>query len=211
MKRYYQTFTFFVFGLVICICSISFINTDPQHDRLLKIAKEYKTYFRYDNSDTASLKWTIQLCAPASIPHQTMDSLRFSKPLMSKHGNKLYVLYVKNMQSYDDTTKKAQPIGQVLVKETWNVGEVFKDSVSKTNKSIKQSKNDGKWYKPVSKSELFIMYKEQKNQSNDEGWVYGIVNLEDKSNSVRILENGKLSSCIGCHKDTKYDRIFGIK
>jgi hypothetical protein len=216
VKQHYKTFIFFVLGLSISLCSISFIHTDTQQEHLLQIAGEYKTYHRHDHAikDTASLKWTIQLCAPAApIQHETMDSFSFSKPssVMSKHGNKLYVLYVKNMRSYEDTTKKIQPIGQVLVKETWNVREVPKDHVGKSGLAMKQSKNDGKWYTPVSVSELFIMYKEPKNKDNDEGWVYGIVNLEGKKSSATILENGKISTCISCHKETKYDRIFGVK
>ena len=201
---------------MIGLTSISFTNADDENGRLLQIAKAYKTYFRYDNvvKDSATLNWTIELCAPFSPTKQaTMDNLRFSTPnsLGSRHGNKLYKLYVKDINSYSDTTKKMQPLGQVIVKETWNVREVKKDSILNKNKAIKQSKNDGKWYTPTTVSELFIMYKEQKNEKNDEGWVYGIVSLEGNKNSTTILENGKLSTCISCHKGTKYDRIFGVK
>ena len=215
MKRYFIIIIFSALGIIISLTSISFTNKDTQNDQLLKIANEYQNYFRYDDvvNDSSDLKWTIQLCAPAYINDPIIDSLHFSKsnPLVSQHGNKLYKLYVKNLNSYSNPTKKIQPLGQIIVKETWNVRKIRKGRIAKNNRAIKQSKNDGKWYTPTTRSELFIMYKEQKSEKNDEGWVYGIVSLGTNKSKTTILENGKISSCINCHKDTKYDRIFGTK
>ncbi len=215
MKQHFILLMVFVLGLTICITSISFTTTNTPNEQLLKIAGEYKTYLRYDNvtNDNAALSWTVTTCASISSLQKNIDSLHFSKASssVSQHGNKLYKLYVKDLRSYTDTTKKMQPLGQVLVKETWNVHEIPKDSISTTLYAMKQSKNDGKWYTPTTVSELFIMYKEEKNEKNDEGWVYGIVSMESPKSKATILENGKLSTCISCHKGTKYDRIFGTK
>ncbi len=134
------------------------------------------------------------------------ESLFISKPTTteSPHGNKLYKLFVNDWRRYEKGYLKEQPIGQVLVKETWNVEEVNKNQTSAV-----QSRNDGKWYAPTTVSQLFIMYKEEPSPNNDKGWVYGIVDVEKGPSSANVLENGNLSNCISCHKDTKYDRIFG--
>ena len=226
MKRSNITILIFIIGVFFSITSISFTKKETQKERLLQISEEYKAYARYDNTrmvitDSAAWNWTISLCTttPQTSPYKSsgtqiiVDSLHISKPNMasSPHGNKLYKLFVQDIKSYRDTTLKFQPLGQVIVKETWNVKAVSKDSVSKLNASVKQSMNDGNWYSPTTVSELFIMYKEHKSENNDEGWVYGIINLEDKIEAAKILEKGKISSCIGCHSGTKYDRIFGGK
>jgi hypothetical protein len=224
MKLINTAIIFFVLGLVFTMIS-GFIKKEEQKDRLLEISNEYASYFRYDNSkmvitDSAASKWSIPLCRSLNIADSSKygikfisDSLHISRTSISSspHGNKLYKLFVKDIKSYNDSTIKFQPIGQVIVKETWNVKTVDKDSVSQVTIPVKQSMNDGKWYTPTTVSELFIMYKERKSDKNDEGWVYGIVNLEAKSETAKILENGKISSCIGCHVGTKYDRIFGRK
>ena len=87
--------------------------------------------------------------------------------------------------------------------------EVNKDSLNITASAVK-SLNDGKWYIPTTVSELFIMYKKKETLQNDKGWVYGIISLENKETKPTVLANGKISSCISCHKGTKYDRIFGV-
>lgn len=226
MKRHLFSTIIITAGMAIALVSLSFTGEDTQKDKLVQISNEYKTYDRFENikvkiTDTAAWNWTISLCTsmPKTSPYKTngmtlvLDSLHMSSalPSLCRHGNKLYKLYIKDIKSYKDTSIKTQPLGQVIVKETWNVREIHKDSVSTTSAPIKQSKNDGKYYTPTVVSELFIMYKEAKGQDNDEGWVYGIVSLEDTSEPVKVLENGKISSCITCHSGTKYDRIFGRK
>lgn len=218
MKKSIVT-TFFL-GTALMLM-LSFQTFKNENDPLLKIAKEYKTYntIKKDNvivADSNKYKWTISLCRQVSDSergiHRKQDSLFISKAdaIQSLHGDKLYKLYVKDLQSYNQGLFNPQPIGQVLVKETYNVVEVNKDSI-KTNTFAIQSKKDLKWYKPTTTpSQLFIMYKEKESTNNDKGWVYGIVDLEKKEGiKPQILSNGKISSCISCHKDTKYDRVFG--
>ncbi|MBK7885436.1 MAG: cytochrome P460 family protein [Chitinophagaceae bacterium] len=207
MRRHYNKFIILGLGILVFVLSISFKTNSDQKIKLLEIAKEYKTYAVYTSSPW---KWTIALCSSAHLGD--IDSVHFissADAATSPHGNKMYKFFVKDMFSYNDTAIKKQPFGQVLVKETWNVKEVSQESVLKNNLVAKRSENDGKWYMPTTISELFIMYKEKENNDNDKGWVYGIVSLED--NSVKILTNGKISSCISCHKGTKYDRVFGME
>ncbi len=210
-----------IFSLFSLVC-FGFIlsNNDPKR-RLSEIAKEYKSYRQFNNTrlivtDSSKYKWTIALCVQPNNPalgvHYKKDSLFISKadPLESPHGNKLYRLFIKSYTDYINLSGKPQPIGQVIVKETWNVKEIVYDSSNTAIHQV-QSKNDGKWYTPVSASELFIMYKEKENPENDKGWVYGIVDIEAGKEKPVVLYNGKISSCMSCHTATKYDRIFGVK
>ncbi len=208
LKRYMQNrnklFLLLGLALMVLITAMSFKDNSDQKKRLKQIAKEYKNYGQLNDF---GLKWTIAACAPSALP----DSFHFSRADKKKspHGDKLYHFFIKDVNAYADTTVKIQPEGQVLVKETWNVKEVSKESVEKYGLQARQSENDGKWYMPVSIAQLFIMYKEPENNHNDQGWVYGIVDLEN--NKVKVLKNGRISSCITCHKETKYDRIFGVE
>lgn len=207
MRKHASKLVVFGLGFLVLVFSISFKSNSDQKVRLLEIARDYKNYAAY----ARSMKWTISLCRPQLSPSE-MDSLHFlseADPKLSPHGNKLYKFFVKDMSSYKDTTIKNQPFGQILVKETWNVKAVSSKSVFENALTAKYNENDRKWYTPTTVSELFIMYKEKDSNSNDKGWVYGIVSLED--NSVKVLTNGKISSCISCHKGTKYDRIFGVQ
>ncbi len=215
MKNKFLYFSLTTFAIVSSALCISFTKTDSQESKLLSISKEYKTYRQF-GKENEGINWTIAPCAsPMEVKGKpdVKDSLHYSMATVnaSKHGNKLYKLFIKNYIPYIDTNYKTQAIGQVIVKETWNVKEVQKDSLKQTKAFVKKSENDGKYYTPTTVSEIFVMYKEKKSKRNDEGWVYGIVSLEKEKQAKPIIEKGKISNCISCHKDTKYDRMFGVK
>ena len=204
-----------------CFVVISFKTLDNSTDRITDIAKEYHQYKQFKDTkiivtDSSKYSWTIALC---SMPekseagyHYKIDSSFISKAdkAISLHGNKLYRLFIKEYAPYIKNPPAGQPIGQVIVKETWNVKEIAYDSLNSKIQQIR-SHNDGKWYTPTTVSELFIMYKEQERPNNDKGWNYGIYSVENPNLKPVLLNDMKISSCIGCHKETKYDRIFGIK
>ena len=203
----------------ILFLTLNFIVSESpqsQIQKLIFIAKNYKNYDNYKVprivvTDSSKYKWTQALCvytgeAFMGYRHER-DSTFFSKAdtIKSLHGNKLYQLYVKDQESYYNFYKQ-QPIGQTIVKETWNVEEV--DTLN--NSTFKMfNKNNNKWFIPTAVSQLFIMYKEEPSDKNDLGCVYGIVDIEKGIENIKVLSNGNLSNCISCHKDTKYDRIFG--
>jgi len=203
-------FTFLLFGFVVL---------DDRDNQLTVIASEYQTYSRNVDArivvtDSSKYEWTIALCGYYGEKtmgyHHEVDSTFFSNAdsIVSPHGNKLYKLFVKNKSSYEFLSA-AQPIGQTIVKETWNVKLISEDSLSLYDNAV-LSKNDNHWYVPTTVSQLFIMYKETPSESNDDGWVYGIVDVESSA-SPKVLSKGNISSCISCHKNTKYDRLFGRK
>jgi hypothetical protein len=172
--------------------------------------------------DTSKLKWTIALCMLPPKPPKPMPFHRVqidkvethlmseANPVQSPHGNKLYQLFIRNYAAYTNAKSKNQTVGQVIVKEVWNVQAIQHDT-SKHSLSQIQSSNDGKWYTPTTVSQLFIMYKEKQDSTNDKGWVYGIVDIEDNKPKPVVLFEGKISTCMSCHANTKYDRMFGLK
>lgn len=199
---------------------LSFTFSSNPIDRFAEITKEYKSYTLLKGvqvvvTDSAKYEWSQILCF---IPADTrehgyviqQDSLFISEAseVMSPHGNKLYRLYIKNFDAYVKGGS-TQPVGQVLVKETWNVKEVAYDSLNTSIQQIR-SKNDGKWYTPTTVSELFMMYKDKESPANDKGWNYGTYSIENQDNQPMLLNDVEKSFCIACHKNTKYDRIFGV-
>ena len=211
---------FFTLLLGSCIVLSFTMSTNPT-ERFLEIAKEYRQYRQFKDiktavTDSSKYKWTIALCIRLQNQdggfHTKEDSTFFSKAdqTISLHGNKLYRLFIKDYASYIQNRPAGQPLGQVIVKETWNVKEISFDSLNTTVQQIR-SQNDGKWYTPTTASELFIMYKEKAKPGNDKGWNYGTYSLENPNEKPLLLNDAKLSSCIGCHQKTKYDRIFGVK
>jgi carboxylesterase type B len=207
--------------VLLSVFLVGFVLVDSRDEQLIEIAGEYQSYkqevdFSRYVKDSSVYEWTIALCSDVGggskqFKYEFKHDSTFISNADAKyapHGNKLYKLFIKDRSSYGNITL-TQPVGQTLVKETWNVEEVHKDSVGLFY-DAKQSKNDSKWYRPTTVSQLFIMFKEEPDETNDEGWIYGIVDIEN-GGPPKVLDQGKISSCIGCHKNTKYDRLFGKK
>lgn len=108
----------------------------------------------------------------------------FSKAEKSPHGRKLYFLYAADRNQYFEN--KPPQVGQVIVKESW---------IPENNE-------------PSKKFGLFIMMKlDPKTKGADQGWVYGTVSADGKT----VSSSGRVESCMGCHVQTKNDRLFGMK
>src|SRR6185369_13698808 len=103
----------------------------PFDARLLEIARDYESYGRLD----AEPRWAPLPCAAPDSAVTPLDSSgtrpRFSTSKDSEtHGRKLYYLFVKNVP--DDSPilgnyvrpGTANPIGQVVVKESWEPEEI---------------------------------------------------------------------------------------
>jgi hypothetical protein len=176
-------------------------------DELLRISNEYTSYSLYNTQNY----WTIALCEPHIDMGSRGDTLHISlaEPKKSPHGDKLYKLYVKDEMAYTNQLEK-QPVGQVIIKEVWNVRPVLDvDSATQDLVPAMRSMNDGRFYTPTTRKTLFIMYKTQPSEENDEGWWYGIVDIEKGVEHAQVLESKKINRCIQCHQQNKIDRIFG--
>lgn len=195
----------------------------PFEMELLQIAKDYKVWGRVDDE----MRFAPFLCR---IPDPGRAHVSASQDAET-HGQKLYSLFAKDRQSYLMLgEKKIAAVGQVVVKESWLPEEV-KDvkPVRVDHKEVIRSKPEadvpaaykdakvfgdhfypyatkgGKTFKATKPAGLFIMMKlDPKTPATDEGWVYGTVSADLKS----VTAAGKIDSCMKCHQDAKYDRLF---
>jgi hypothetical protein len=161
------------------------------------------------------------------------------------HGKKLYMLWVQDSQAYwrmsyvepqepqpdleqfikrlpGDGTKpgpidRTSPVGQTLVKETFEAVEVSDSEWAKTRAPDDGGIDwrltdkdavmlDGKRVKKGDPAELFIMTKlDPKTPETDNGWIYAVVSKDRKS----VLAAGQIESCMRCHQTTDRDRLYG--
>lgn len=171
----------------------------PLEKRLLEIARTYEAYGRVDDET----RWAPELCRQP-IPGRA----RFSRPA-GEHGQKLYALFAGNRNAYVRDAAKPQPVGQVLVKESWVPKEVPAPAGGSPGHRewISEVHRDGKVYRASERAGLFIMVKTGGPEGEtDQGWIYGTVSTDGKVTSA-----GRVASCMSCHQDAKNDRLFGIR
>jgi len=142
--------------------------------RLAEVSKQYFTYGRVDDVQRQA---PTDCKAPAPAPPRASAS---RDP--ETHGRKLYYLYARNHEAYRMVRELPQPVGQVLVKESWIPG------------------------KPLTRGPLFVMMKTGEADS-DEGWIYATFTPDGKT----ITASGKIASCMECHQSERTkDRLFGV-
>ena len=196
--------------------------------RLLEIARTYKTYRRV--SDMAH--WAPWLCSGAPTPEGVQVSQSTDE---ATHGRKLYFLYAKDEKSYSalgslpgpssvvtsgsgpTSSQYKNPVEQVVVKESFYPVEVSPESLRRHFKTAppplwigppdEQTRGeDGKTYRTGDAAGLFIMLKlDPKTPDTDNGWVYAVTSPDNN----KVLDSGRIASCIECHEKTTRDRLFG--
>ncbi len=184
--------------------------------RLLEAAASYKQWTRVSNFAL----WAPTMCstpAPTGVQESVSDDL-------ATHGSKLYFLYASDERAYDaanhqisddDTMRKdpevvrSQLVGLTLVKESWTPVEVAKDSqpADGTKWPDDHARGaDGKVYRTGNQGDLFMMSKLPAGASDtDEGWIYGVVSADGS----KVLSSGRIESCMDCHEQAPFDRLFG--
>jgi len=190
-------------------------KSDPPFEKeLLQVAKNYKSWGRVDDE----MRWAPYLCRE---PNPAMA--RFSSSGDAEtHGEKLYSLFAKNRKDYIEIGKtKSASVGQVIVKESWIPQEtadvkpgafdrkgVIHTSGGKTDADhfYPFATKAGRAYKASKRAGLFVMMKlDPKTAGTDDGWVYGTIDAEGQ----KVTSAGKVESCMKCHVDAKFDRLFG--
>jgi hypothetical protein len=190
--------------------------------QLLRIAKDYESYGRVDDET----RWAPWLCR---MPMPSMARVSESDD-DTMHGQKLYYVFAKNRDQYLALSgKHAQPVGQILVKESWRPEQVTLDQPPDTYRdrvtamSAKEPgqlpnlylggsffpyvKKDGAVYHAQEKSGLYIMMKfDPATPGTDNGWVYGTVTADGQM----VTSSGRVGSCMKCHQDAQHDRLFGL-
>jgi hypothetical protein len=198
-------------------------TAQPQEfeERLLEIAHSYESYGRVH----ADYQWALAMCDDSStfLPELAISNTSDSRA----HGRKLYALYAK-MSSEPDlylAEEALNPVGQVVVKESWVPEEVDPgrgpgDPLS----ALVQARSDNPFegapdspasqyilrenhvFRPKARSDLFVMFKlNPGTPETDEGWVYGIVTADGK----KVTSAGRVASCMSCHLEAPHDRLFG--
>lgn len=170
--------------------------------KLRTVAKEYVKYRRVDET----IRWAPTLCdrPPPGIG-------RFSASKDKKtHGAKLYYLFAKNRKAYWDM-KKADAVGQVLVKEAWEPVAVVDEKKHRRMLEPKSRRpyawKGRKRYHAGKKRGLFVMMRvDPKTRGTDDGWIYGTVDPDGKVSSA-----GRVASCMKCHVDAPFGRLFGLE
>ena len=125
------------------------------------------------------------------------------------HGRKLYFVYAKDRAAYLSRDGKTPAFdGQAVIKEAWTAEEVPATTTYDTTKSpVRYIKEGDKLYYAKELAGLFVMYRtDAKTAGTDGGWVYGTVAADAKT----ITSSGLVQSCMNCHKDATYERLFGI-
>lgn len=148
---------------------------------LLKIAETYESYGKVDDE----IRWAPTLCRRPNPPVLRASASDDEKT----HGKKLYYLFAKDRNAYVGLKDKTQPLGQVLVKESWV------PAASSTKEKPVAERHGG----------LFIMMKTGGSDS-DEGWIYATTSADRKT----ITSSGKIASCMDCHQGKTRDRLFGM-
>lgn len=143
------------------------------------------------------------------------------------HGKKLYFLFAKDAPTYLALTtfESLEPaerdalvqklVGQVVVKQSWKAVEVSVASVPLVERKQYRDRVPAedhvivgdKAYRTGMPSDLFVMLKlDAKTPGTDQGWVYGTVDFTGNT----VTSSGCVASCMECHKDAPYDRLFGL-
>jgi hypothetical protein len=189
---------------------------EPFHAQLREIAKTYRGYGYVDYREAA---WAPGLCrAPIPFHDYVPSTARLSGSKdTDTHGQKLYFLFAKQKDAYLQFAGKTNPVGQVVVKESWTPKETteleYKGYLAgHTHKGLEGgipfARKHGKVYRTDKQSALFIMFKtEPSTPGTDQGWVYGTVTADGKT----VTSAGRVESCMGCHQDAKHDRLFGLQ
>jgi hypothetical protein len=159
-----------------------------------------------DAADAETRGWTdvVQKLAPPLLSYLFSDTYRwgpmmcaaprYDDPAPSKaeagaHSRKLYLLWVREYEPYLELTE--QPVGQTIWKLTWYPAADAKPGERK----------------PGARGPTFIMHKlDPATEGTDEGWIYAAIDYE----SGKVTAAGKLANCMGCHKDARKDRMFGL-
>jgi hypothetical protein len=177
------------------------------HERLLKAAREYRSFGLIDNE----MNWAP---APCAAPNEPPAATFSNSGDADSHGSKLYFLFASDADSYLYAKKKDSPAGQTIVKESWHAlpidkleGNPYADHASGHQVRRYTSRGD-KFYQAGDQRELFIMFKTGPDtHGTDQGWVYGVVSADAK----KVVAAGRLNNCMSCHVDAGVDRLFGPK
>jgi hypothetical protein len=221
----------YLLGLTAVVLLIAFVpaigqdrppapSDDPIQAKLLEIGRTYKTFGRVDDE----MRWAPTLCREPNPPVARYSASKDA----DTHGQKLYSLFARDASAYLSRLAE-QPVGQVIVKQSW-VPEAVTDEAElkkvprvvdkprypvitvtrgapSPDAFVPYARKDDRVYKATKQADLFVMLKMKADTPNtDQGWVYATLSADGK----KVTASGKIASCMACHEQTKQDRMFGL-
>lgn len=169
-------------------------------NRLIEIAQSYESY----EIVTPVPRWALSLCinrAPLAVSRADADA---------RHSGKLYTLHTNDAGSYIRVGDRSHENtvfddGFAVVKASWSAR--VHDRASGQDGALVRG-NDGNNYEQDEPSDLYIIAKmrDAPASETDGGWVYGIV----ARGGERVLESGRIDSCIRCHSKAPSGGLFGL-
>ncbi|WP_437840607.1 hypothetical protein [Sorangium sp. So ce1153] len=174
--------------------------------------RDYKAWGRVDDE----LRWAPWLCR-LPLPGRA----RMSDAEDGGHARKLYSVFARNHDTYPLVQTEApvsQPVGQVLVKESYHPELVDKapefpepppsssNDASGTPDHFDPYVRDGeRIYRASRFAGAYVVLKvAPETPGTDAGWVYGTV-----TPSGEVTSAGRVASCMGCHVSARHERVFG--
>ncbi|HEY7154555.1 MAG TPA: hypothetical protein VH575_11395 [Gemmataceae bacterium] len=206
----------------------------PFYLRLRDIASTYTAFGRVDDQ----MRWAPVLCA---APPQT-PALRVSASKDSEtHGHKLYSIFAKiSERGCYFTEGQTNPVGQVIVKESWLPEEVAEKGPSldvvfpKVEVDMKDAKDSTKttegeyvFAPPVRVENSFVPYARKDGRlyhASKKGPLFIMYKVAAKTTDTdegwvygtvtadgkEVTSAGRVESCMNCHQKAPHDRLFGL-
>ncbi|WP_437682614.1 hypothetical protein [Sorangium sp. So ce131] len=191
-------------------------EVDPRLAPLIAAAfRDYKPWGRVDDE----LRWAPWLCR-LPLPGRA----RMSAAEGGGHARKLYSVFAKHRDRYpfaQGPEPVPQPVGQVLVKESYHPELVEKGAAPEIPGSGAPPPDDAQGvpdhfdpylrdgdrvYRASRLAGAYVVLKVAPDTpGTDAGWVYGTVTPEGEVTSA-----GRVASCMGCHESARHERVFGI-
>ncbi|WP_437978550.1 hypothetical protein WMF11_19515 [Sorangium sp. So ce295] len=185
---------------------------DPRLAPLIAAAfRDYKPWGRVDDE----LRWAPWLCR-MPLPGR----VRMSAAEDGGHARKLYSVFAKHRDRYPLVAEQApvaQPVGQVLVKESY-VPELVEDGAAAALPGAGATPPDGadhfdpilrdgdRVYRASRLAGAYVVLKVAPDTpGTDAGWVYGTVTA-----AGQVTSAGRVASCMGCHVSARHERVFGL-
>lgn len=175
--------------------------------------REYRGWGRVDDE----LRWAPWLCR-LPMPGRA----RMSAADDGGHARKLYSVFARLRDRYpfvQGPEPVSQPVGQVLVKESYHPELVEKGAAPELPGASGPESPHGpedhfdpylrdgdSVYRASRLAGAYVVLKvAPETPGTDEGWVYGTVTPEGEVTSA-----GRVASCMGCHESARHERVFGI-
>ncbi|XXT24712.1 hypothetical protein WME94_24575 [Sorangium sp. So ce429] len=175
--------------------------------------RDYKAWGRVDD-ELRRAPWLCRLPLPGRARMSAADD--------GGHARKLYSVFARHRDRYPLVQAEApvsQPVGQVLVKESYHPELVEAAPELPSDRPLPSSdpssppdhfdpyvRDGDRTYRATRFAGAYVVLKvAPETPGTDAGWVYGTV-----TPAGEVTSAGRVASCMGCHVSARHERVFGI-